>query len=216
MTLIVNLFIGIVTIIVTLGLKLKSLILAYGQTGSGKKYTMFGPQHYINDHHAFIDFGLFQRCCSYLFDELSQNKDITFKVSASFMQIYKDKFIHDLLQSSATGFSQMENAIDDLSSVSINNIEDILINLETAIRNGIIYVHKSGCSPRWDMIIILNVEQKIKNVGIKRCKMIFVCLAGSEDMLAALDANPDSWRMKQASEIQSSLTALTTTIHYLY
>lgn len=51
--------------------------------------------------------------------------------------------------------------------------------------------------------------------SIKRSKLNFGDLAGSEDIVKALGPRPDPQRLREAIAINSSLTALTTAINFL-
>ena len=64
-------------------------VFAYGQTGSGKTYTMMGAQD---------NPGINPRICTSLFDRMVENtnKDLSFKVEFSFMEIYNEQ-VRDLL-----------------------------------------------------------------------------------------------------------------------
>ncbi|ETO31937.1 Kinesin-related motor protein involved in mitotic spindle positioning [Reticulomyxa filosa] len=57
--------------------------------------------------------------------------------------------------------------------------------------------------------------KKMLDGSIKRSKLNFGDLAGSEDVAKALGPNPDPERLKEAISINASLTALTTAISYL-
>eukprot|EP00484_Ammonia_sp_Unknown_P018994 CAMPEP_0197028132 /NCGR_PEP_ID=MMETSP1384-20130603/7897_1 /TAXON_ID=29189 /ORGANISM="Ammonia sp." /LENGTH=1169 /DNA_ID=CAMNT_0042457085 /DNA_START=95 /DNA_END=3604 /DNA_ORIENTATION=- len=195
-------------------------IFAYGQTGSGKTYTMFGPEKRKNE----LDLGLVQRCCTYLFDKLKKltGGEVTeWQVTASFIQIYKEH-LSDLLEPSSrnlqirTNFQTDTPYVENLKSVSVNNIEDVLINLGIAFSNRIVASHKlNSTSSRSHMLLMLNIEQKTRDGAVKRSKLNFGDLAGSEDIRKALGDNPDPERMKEAIAINSSLTSLTTAINNL-
>lgn len=65
-------------------------IFAYGQTGSGKTYTMAGPKD---------DPGVNIQALRLLFNKMSDDNDVTFKVCVSLLEIYNEKII-DLLSNS--------------------------------------------------------------------------------------------------------------------
>eukprot|EP01084_Bolivina_argentea_P093525 168200_1 len=198
-------------------------IFAYGQTGSGKTYTMFGPEKRKTE----LDLGLVQRCCTYLFDKLKKltqgvSAEVTdWQVTASFIQIYKEH-LSDLLEPSKralrirTNFQTDTPYVENLKNVSVNNIEDVLINLGIAFSNRIVASHKlNSTSSRSHMLLMLSIEQKTKDGAVKKSKLNFGDLAGSEDIRKALGDNPNPERMKEAIAINSSLTALTTAINNL-
>ena len=66
---------------------------------------------------------------------------------------------------------------------------------------------------KWIVFIALTLQ--IKDGSVKKSKLNFGDLAGSEDTRKALGANPDPERMKEAIAINSTLTALTTAINNL-
>merc|ERR1712176_562002 len=199
-----------------------STIFAYGQTGSGKTYTMFGPDGGKRKNE--FDLGLVQRCCVYLFDILRKlvgKEVVEWQVTASFIQLYKEH-LSDLLEPSSrnlqirTNFQTDTPYVENLKIVSVNNIEDVLINLGIAFSNRIVASHKLNSeSSRSHMLFMLNIEQKTRDGAVKRSKLNFVDLAGSEDIRKALGSNPDPERMEEVIAINSSLTALTTAINNL-
>ena len=146
-----------------------STIFAYGQTGSGKTYTMFGP----NKRKSESDLGLVQRSCNYLFDKLSKSTQgvsqqvVEFQVEAAFIQIYKSH-ISDLLAPNSkdlrikTDFQTNTPYIQNLKSVTVNSVEDILINLQIAFGNRKVASHKlNATSSRSHMLLMLTVVQKV-------------------------------------------------------
>merc|ERR1719474_109654 len=199
-------------------------IFAYGQTGSGKTYTMFGPDQ---KKAKADDIGLVQRCCSYLFDKLRKLESgvsaevLEWQCTASFIQIYKEH-LSDLLEPKSrnlqirTDFQTDTPYVENLRTVSIKGLGDVLKYLVNAFSNRIVASHKLNSeSSRSHMLITLNVEQKIRDGSVKRSKLNFGDLAGSEDIRKALGDNPDPERQKEAIAINSTLTALTTAINNL-
>ncbi len=74
-------------------------ILAYGQTGTGKTYTMEGFKYSGNDPSR----GIVPRSMEEIFRfiQMQQNKNTTFMVRASYLQIYNET-ISDLLKGERT------------------------------------------------------------------------------------------------------------------
>jgi Kinesin motor domain len=72
-------------------------IFAYGQTGSGKTYTMTGPTA-ATCKDAVDERGVVPRACEAIFEHVAAytSAEVTFKVSASYLEIYNEK-IRDLL-----------------------------------------------------------------------------------------------------------------------
>jgi hypothetical protein len=81
-------------------------IFAYGQTSAGKSHTMLGPN---GGTHAAFDmskdqWGVIPRAAEYLFGEMYKAADegnLSYKVKASFVQIYNEN-LYDLLKESST------------------------------------------------------------------------------------------------------------------
>lgn len=68
-------------------------IFAYGQTGSGKTYTMHGDESQANS-------GIIPKIFQSLFRHTQNDRQRTYSISLSFLQIYNEK-IYDLLNPSA-------------------------------------------------------------------------------------------------------------------
>jgi hypothetical protein len=198
-------------------------IFAYGQTGSGKTFTMFGPEK----RNAETELGLVQRCCTYLFEKLhkranhgvGQDEIKAWQLQAEFIQVYKEA-LSDLLEPNKaqrlairTNFQTDTPYVENLKSVSVENINDLLIALSQAHGNRVVASHKlNSTSSRSHMLLILTLEQQMSDGSVKRSKLNFGDLAGSEDIAKALGPKPDPERMREAIAINSSLTALTTAI----
>ena len=65
-------------------------IFAYGQTASGKTFTITGGAERYEDR------GLIPRTLSYIFNEIRQKTDTSYKVLISYLEIYNDQG-YDLL-----------------------------------------------------------------------------------------------------------------------
>ena len=66
---------------------------AYGQTGSGKTHTIIGEESFItrkNYSGSDVD-GLIPRAGKYLFERAAAMKDRTFRIRASFLEIYNEQ-----------------------------------------------------------------------------------------------------------------------------
>jgi len=198
-------------------------IFAYGQTGSGKTFTMFGPEKRKEEQ----ELGLVQRCSTYLFEKLykragagaGQDEIKAWQLQAEFVQVYKDT-LSDLLEPNKaqrlnirTNFQTDAPYVENLKCISVENINDLLIALSQAHSNRVVASHKlNATSSRSHMLLILTLEQQMNDGSVKRSKLNFGDLAGSEDIAKALGPKPDPERMREAIAINSSLTALTTAI----
>ena len=147
-------------------------VFAYGQSGSGKTWTMFGPDA-AGKKGSSDDIGLVQRCCSYLFDKLRtlttgpSANTLEWQCSVSFIQIYKEH-LSDLLEPKTknlqirTDFQTDTPYVENLRTVAVNGLADILKYLVTAFSNRIVASHKLNSeSSRSHMMLTLNVEQKV-------------------------------------------------------
>lgn len=191
---------------------------------------MFGPEKRTND----TQLGLVQRCTTYLFDKLRKRTVVSAKaddentvkawqLEAEFIQVYKDQ-LSDLLEPKTnprslqikTNFQTDTPYVENLKSVSLNTVADLIIHLSEAHRNRIVASHKlNSTSSRSHMLLMLTLEQQMQDGSVKRSKLNFGDLAGSEDVRKALGDNPDKNRLREAIAINSSLTALTTAITML-
>eukprot|EP01083_Nonionella_stella_P126386 382527_1 len=202
-----------------------STIFAYGQSGSGKTYTMFGPE---NDTFNVEQFGLIPRCFIYLFQKL--NKQLSnnggnlqdFKVKMELLQIYKRDLL-DLLNPNSkvkliikTDFRTDSIFVQNLRSVEVSTVEEAFACLTEAQSNRIVAGHAlNSVSSRSHMLVMVSIVQRAIDGSVKRSKLNFGDLAGSEDLTKALGNNPDPERKKEAIAINSSLSALTTAMSFL-
>merc|ERR1712083_883494 len=104
---------------------------------------------------------------------------VEWQVTASFIQLYKEH-LSDLLEPSSrnlqirTNFQTDTPYVENLKAISVNNIEDVLINLGIAFSNRIVTSHKlNSTSSRSHMLLMRNVEQKTKDGAVKRAKLNF-------------------------------------------
>jgi len=98
----------------------------------------------------------------------------------------------------------------------VTSYHEIKMLLNEAQSNRIIASHNINLvSSRSHMLVMLTIEQKMKNGLIKRSKLNFADLAGSEKMEKALGKNADKKLKEENKYINLSLTHFTTSINEL-
>eukprot|EP01083_Nonionella_stella_P065102 170299_1 len=204
-----------------------STIFAYGQTGSGKTYTMFGPEkQQLKSNH---ELGCVQRCISFLFAELQQRVQLEsvteFKVLLHFVQMYREKLL-DLLEPNKgiplkIRYDPQTDSpyVANLKSVDVTEMMEVMKLLSLANKNRITdKTNMNAVSSRSHMIMTLSIEQTLKDGTVKKSKLNFADLAGSETFQKALGGHKggvDKKKMEELKTINLSLTNLTTCINYL-
>eukprot|EP01084_Bolivina_argentea_P083210 150675_1 len=187
-----------------------STIFAYGQSGSGKTYTMFGPEN-SNNVNTIHQFGLIPRCFIYLFQKLKNSNDLRdYKVTMQLMQIYKRDLL-DLLNTKSraklvikTDFRNDSVFVQNLTSIQVSTVEEAFAILTEAQSNRIVAGHAlNATSSRSHMLVMVNIIQNLNDGSIKRSKLNFGDLAGSEDITKALGKNPNTERREEAIAINS-------------
>ncbi|OXB62504.1 hypothetical protein ASZ78_008142 [Callipepla squamata] len=207
-------------------------VLAYGQTGSGKTYTIGGG------HIASIseeEKGIIPRAIQELFQHISENHNIDFRVKVSYIEVYKEE-LHDLLE--------LETSVKDLhiredekgntvivgaKEFQVECADEVMSLLESgnaARHTGI--TQKNEHSSRSHAIFTISVCQKqsaesqkntdvpqdpsCKSVRMIASKFHFVDLAGSERMTKTGNTGE---RFKESIQINSGLLALGNVIRAL-
>ncbi|CAK5208366.1 unnamed protein product [Aphanomyces euteiches] len=189
-------------------------IFAYGQTGSGKTHTMQGEL-------GTVQRGVIPRILEYLFRQLEQQKTI-FTCACSYLEIYNEK-IFDLLDDRHTIDAKLlrEDAVEgifvqDLLEVKVRTPEDALDLLEGGRKNrtvGATAMNRE--SSRSHSVFTIKLIQRLKEADIevtRKSTLHLVDLAGSEKQChtGAVGA-----RLKEASQINKSLSALGNVITHL-
>ncbi|OXB80128.1 UNVERIFIED_CONTAM: hypothetical protein H355_006960 [Colinus virginianus] len=207
-------------------------VLAYGQTGSGKTYTIGGG------HIASVseeEKGIIPRAIQELFQHISENHNIDFRVKVSYIEVYKEE-LHDLLE--------LETSVKDLhiredekgntvivgaKEFQVECADEVMSLLESgnaARHTGI--TQKNEHSSRSHAIFTISVCQKqsaesqkntdvpqdpsCKSVRMIASKFHFVDLAGSERMTKTGNTGE---RFKESIQINSGLLALGNVIRAL-
>ena len=194
----------------------------YGQTSAGKTYTLFGDSEEER-------VGLVPRFIEEIYaklGEISSCENASYSVKASFFEIYKER-IHDLLtdEGSAPGLNLRENPergvfIENLSDRSFDNAELLGEALNVAMqKRRINETSMNARSSRSHFVTTIFIEtrtqlecpdpdpakalDRVQYEVIKRAKLIFIDLAGSERQ----DLNTNEI-LQEGCSINKSLTVL--------
>ncbi|ETO31672.1 hypothetical protein RFI_05443, partial [Reticulomyxa filosa] len=189
---------------------------------------MFGPE---DDSQNPTDLGLVQRCVSYLFEDLrTKSTDDrgtikNYNIQAQFIQLYREQ-LHDLLDPSGNEialkirFDPHANSpyVPGLKQMPVTSLGDLLQLLGVAQKNRVVDATlMNAVSSRSHMLMTLVVTQEMTSGSLKKSKLNFIDLAGSESFTKALGtgANIDNKKMQELKTINLSLTQLTTCINDL-
>ncbi len=202
-------------------------IICYGQTGTGKSYTTFGPADAAVNMKDNTERGLVPRVFEFLFSmndrmvvDGAGRTELTAK--CSFYEIYQEK-IYDLLNMSNNDSLQVRE--DHKLGVFVDGIKEELVTSSAEAFNiltvGYSNRHVGATamnreSSRSHAVFQLNLEvTEEQENGVRICKksrFSLVDLAGSERQK---DTNATGERLKEASVINKSLSALGNVINSL-
>eukprot|EP01012_Entosiphon_sulcatum_P054700 TRINITY_DN7575_c0_g1_i1.p1 TRINITY_DN7575_c0_g1~~TRINITY_DN7575_c0_g1_i1.p1 ORF type:complete len:1133 (+),score=234.87 TRINITY_DN7575_c0_g1_i1:48-3446(+) len=200
-------------------------LFAYGQTGSGKTWTMMG------DLQSNTNKGIIPRLCEELFHRIHscqlENQNVSFKVEASYMEIYNEKVRDLLTEGSAGSFEDQRTLrvrqhpvtgpfVDGLSSFAVTDFPAIRHLME---QGGL---HRVTASTRmndrssrshaiftltFSQLIILGASDGGDGVQTKSriSKIHLVDLAGSERVAMS---GVEGLQFKEATMINLSLSTL--------
>jgi len=197
-----------------------STILAYGMTGTGKTHTMFGD---IYCDTPLQDPGLIILAIKDIFlkieIQINENRDIEFKISLSYLEIYNEQ-VKDLLVENSENLMILEDQnkgviIPDLSELQLNNPSEIIRFIHQGnYRRTMASTISNQFSSRSHAILLINIEKRsLKEPNaIIFAKFSLVDLAGSE---RALLSDIKGIRMTEGSNINKSLLALGNCINIL-
>ncbi|XP_046682025.1 kinesin-like protein KIF3B isoform X2 [Homalodisca vitripennis] len=184
-------------------------IFAYGQTGTGKTYTMEGNK---TDENAK---GIIPKTFDQIFDHISRSHNMQYLVRASYLEIYQDE-IRDLLDKNPKKkYELRENKemgvyVKDVQSFVCKSVKQIERIMAAGNQNRTIgATDMNERSSRSHAIFIITVEMSdtkgpLEN-RVRVGKLNLVDLAGSERQNKT---NSEGKRLKEASKINLSLTAL--------
>lgn len=206
-------------------------IIAYGQTGSGKTYTMGTGDIHQSETSSL---GLVPRFVNDLFQNLNYPEEqndstMTYKIKASFLEIYGED-VYDLLASSSSHLNMARNGMpvreDENGKVfvqgqieqEVHDPESAFEVLATGSANRITAsTAMNAGSSRSHAVFTLTLEQYVKSsedetVQAMTSKLTFVDLAGSERIKRT---GAEGQRMKEGIQINSGLFNLGQVINAL-
>ena len=189
-------------------------LFAYGQTGSGKTHTMMGKR----DDEALR--GITPRLCKDLLQRTTAAKQMKYKISISYIEIYNE-MVRDLLvpkkkegslkvrQDPTTG-----TYVEDLTTHDVKTEKDIMALIDKGdVHRTIAETKMNATSSRSHAIFMLNISQipvdekpdKAGDKSSKQSKLNLVDLAGSERVSSS---GAEGVNFKEATKINLSLTTL--------
>lgn len=192
-------------------------IFAYGQTGSGKTFTMLGPSEESgNSTHNLR--GIIPRSFEYLFYLINREKEKagegkSFLCKCSFIEIYNEQ-IFDLLDPASSGLFLRENIktgvfVEGVIEQVVTSAAEAYQVLSVGWRNrSVASTSMNRESSRSHAVFALAIESKEKTsalVNIRMSRLNLVDLAGSERQK---DSQAEGQRLKEASNINRSLSCL--------
>ncbi|KAK3579189.1 hypothetical protein CHS0354_022725 [Potamilus streckersoni] len=197
-------------------------IFAYGQTGSGKTYTMLGPAE-GEDSFQHEMRGIIPRSFECLFNAVNReqngNPGKEFLLKCTFLEIYNEQ-VFDLLEP-GVGLHMRESMkagafVEGLQEVVIRDASEAYQTLNQGwINRTVASTSMNRESSRSHAVFSIVIESKAEKEGVKLVKtsqLNLVDLAGSERQK---DTNASGQRLKEASNINQSLSTLGNVINSL-
>ncbi|XP_048576584.1 kinesin-like protein KIF15 isoform X2 [Nematostella vectensis] len=193
-------------------------IFAYGQTGSGKTFTMLGPAEGEAECFTHELRGVIPRCFEYLFSLIKREQEkhgdhLEFLCQCSFLEIYNEQ-IFDLLDPASSGLALREDLKKgifvcgllerDVTSAkeAYNVLNSGWLNRRVASTS----MNRESSRSHAVFTVTLQSREKKNNMSnIKVSRLHLVDLAGSERQR---DTHAEGLRLKEASSINKSLSAL--------
>ncbi|MCQ2818927.1 MAG: hypothetical protein MJ252_16805 [archaeon] len=194
-------------------------ILAYGQTGTGKTYTMEGFTYNYTDEQR----GIVPRAIEHIFNfiETNENKNTTFIIRATYLQIYNE-CISDLLRPENQNLQIRESKkrglyVQELSEWAVRGPNDIYALLKRgASCRAKACTNMNDLSSRSHAVFTIQVEQMTQGdkmgKSIKIGKLNLVDLAGSERIKVT---GAQGKQLEESKNINKSLSALGNVIYAL-
>lgn len=187
-------------------------IFAYGQTGSGKTFTMEG-----NDANP----GLNRRSLSELFAVVEDRKvDWSFEIEVSVLEIYNEN-IRDLLADNPKLKLDIKHGKDGpfvpgLTSHPVRSAEEVREKFKMSQKSrSTATTQMNDVSSRSHALLIVTVTGTNLSTGVQtKGKLNLIDLAGSE-RVAKSGALDDEDRLREATNINKSLSSLGDVIHAL-
>lgn len=186
-------------------------MLAYGQTGTGKTYTMEGFKYSGCDPQRGIVPRSMEQIFKYI--EASSNRNSTFMVRASYLQIYNE-IISDLLKTDRTSLNIREDKkkgifVEGLSEWAVRSPNEIYSLMQKGAQSRkTAWTNKNDVSSRSHAVFIIIVEQMKAVEGAKQIKvgkLNLVDLAGSESVRIT---GATGERLEESKKINQSLSCL--------
>eukprot|EP00794_Sanderia_malayensis_P018958 gene18958-20864_t len=192
-------------------------IFAYGQTGSGKTFTMLGPPDETDGFSHELR-GVIPRGFEYMFSLINREQEKhgdrkEFFCKCSFLEIYNEQ-IFDLLDAASAGLHLREDIkkgvfVEGLQERDIASAKDAYKVLSSGWMNRrVASTSMNRESSRSHAVFTVSIESKERKGGISNIKVSrlhLVDLAGSERQK---DTKTEGVRLKEAGNINRSLSAL--------
>ena len=216
-----------------------STVFAYGQTGTGKTHTMLGVDFWqmALEQETFdvsefagaeksLSWGLIPQTAQFVFrhlDELKREENVvSSKISCSYLELYNEKVIDLLGQSTATrtkGLNIREDKskgvyVPDASDVIVEKEDEVLALLWEGAQNRAISAtdmneHSSRSHTIFQFVIQLEIQPRNGHPKVvSRSKLNLVDLAGSETMKTNKIANLSGTHIQELTAINQSLSCL--------
>ncbi|GER31460.1 phragmoplast orienting kinesin 1 [Striga asiatica] len=198
-----------------------SCMFAYGQTGSGKTYTMMGEIDKM-DGKLHDDCGITPRIFEYLFTRIKEEKEsrkherLAYSCKCSFLEIYNEQ-ITDLLEPSSINLQIREDSkkgvyVENLTECNVRTVNDVLHLLQQGAANRkIAATHMNSESSRSHSVFTCVVEsrwEKDSMAHLRFGRLNLVDLAGSESFIRQKSSGAEGDRLKEAANINKSLSTL--------
>uniref|UniRef100_A0A1B6LAW8 Kinesin-like protein n=1 Tax=Graphocephala atropunctata TaxID=36148 RepID=A0A1B6LAW8_9HEMI len=191
-------------------------VFAYGQSNAGKTYTMEGS---LNNNESK---GIIPKTFDQIFDHITNSFNMQYLVRASYLEIYQDE-IRDLLNIDQNKKHELRESkelgvyVKNITSMVCKNTKQMLkLMLMGQQRRSTGTTDVNVRSSRSHAIVTVTVEMRdtggpLEN-RVRVGKLNLVDLAGSERQSKT---NAEGKRLKEASKINLSLTALSSVISAL-
>eukprot|EP00899_Mesostigma_viride_P015380 jgi/Mesvir1/23843/Mv10646-RA.2 len=193
-------------------------LFAYGQTGTGKSFSMVGPISSKNNGQENSHRGIVPRVCQSIFEGMAERKDdknVTFKVEASMLEIYNEK-VRDLFANPGKSLKVRTHPttgpyVEGVFRCACKSFDDIITVMEKGTLARTIHAtNMNATSSRAHTIVEIILTQTMvdKKLGTAKdvvSRLNLVDLAGSE-RLDTSKAEGD--RLKEGAMINLSLSTL--------
>ncbi|MES1908328.1 MAG: hypothetical protein MHM6MM_001283 [Cercozoa sp. M6MM] len=185
-------------------------LFCYGQTGSGKTFSMFGAD--VKNPESELA-GIIPRSTRALFEGIERDDDVEeVTIKVSFLEIYREK-IRDLLNPTPPPKplkvrEQRDGStfVEGLTEVFVTSVEEVFDLIRVGGGNrAVAATSMNADSSRSHSLLVLRVEQKMKDGSTRSGKLNFADLAGSEKVRKT---GASGETLEEAKKINQSLSAL--------